>query len=95
MKLETPGSGGNGDSGLLMDEGHIGTFAVHPDFRRQGIGQKLLAQKGWKAGREGVRKVFLEVRRAIWLRSSFTASLDLLIRVFDRVIIEILEKTRC
>jgi ribosomal-protein-alanine N-acetyltransferase len=48
---------------IIMDEGHIGTFAVHPDFRRQGIGRRLLAQSLMESWKDGVRKVFLEVRR--------------------------------
>lgn len=48
---------------VIEDEGHIGTFAVHPDFRRQGMGQKLLAKGLAECWSEGVRKVFLEVRR--------------------------------
>jgi [ribosomal protein S18]-alanine N-acetyltransferase len=48
---------------VIEDEGHIGTFAVHPDFRRLGIGRKLLAKGLLESWSEGVRKVFLEVRR--------------------------------
>jgi [ribosomal protein S18]-alanine N-acetyltransferase len=49
---------------VIEDEGHIGTFAVHPDYRRRGIGRKLLAKGLAEIGSEGVRKVFLEVRRS-------------------------------
>src|SRR5512134_3539569 len=28
---------------LLVDEAHIATLAIHPDYRRQGIGKRLLA----------------------------------------------------
>jgi [ribosomal protein S18]-alanine N-acetyltransferase len=49
---------------VIEDEGHIGTFAVHPDYRRLGIGRRLLARglnEGWQ---EGMRKVYLEVRKS-------------------------------
>jgi ribosomal-protein-alanine N-acetyltransferase len=48
---------------VIEDEAHIGTFAVHPDFRRLGIGRRLLAKSLHECWLEGVRKVFLEVRR--------------------------------
>lgn len=49
---------------LILDEAHIGTFAVHPDYRRLGIGQKLLAETLLAAHDEGVRLCYLEVRRS-------------------------------
>ena len=49
---------------LILDEAHIGTFAVHPDYRRLGIGQKLLAETLLVAHEEGVRLCYLEVRRS-------------------------------
>jgi [ribosomal protein S18]-alanine N-acetyltransferase len=49
---------------VIEDEGHIGTFAVHPDFRRRGLGQKMLAKGLVQCWSEGVRKVYLEVRRS-------------------------------
>ncbi|HSV86254.1 MAG TPA: ribosomal protein S18-alanine N-acetyltransferase [Levilinea sp.] len=48
---------------VIEDEGHIGTIAVHPGYRRMGIGRRLLAQSLLEIWLEGVRKVFLEVRR--------------------------------
>jgi len=48
---------------LIIDEAHIGTIAVHPDFRRLGLGQMLLAHALLRAAGEGVTRVFLEVRR--------------------------------
>jgi ribosomal-protein-alanine N-acetyltransferase len=48
---------------LILDEAHIGTFAVHPDFRRQRIGQRLLARALLAAQKEGALKSFLEVRQ--------------------------------
>ena len=47
---------------LIVDEVHVATIATHPDFRRQGIGARLLthALKAVKA--EGAQRGFLEVR---------------------------------
>lgn len=46
----------------VLDEAHIATIAVHPDFRRQGIG-RLLLQAGMQAAHaEGARIYHLEVR---------------------------------
>jgi ribosomal-protein-alanine N-acetyltransferase len=46
----------------VLDEAHIATIAVHPDFRRQGIG-KILLQVGMQAAYvEGARIYHLEVR---------------------------------
>jgi len=49
---------------VIVDEGHIGTFAIHPDYRRLGIGRKLLARSLLEATKEGLVQVFLEVRRS-------------------------------
>ncbi len=49
---------------LVLDEAHIGTFAIHPEYRRQGIGQKLLADSLLQAHELGVRQCYLEVRRS-------------------------------
>ncbi len=49
---------------VIVDELHIATIAVHPDYRRLGIGRRLLAH-GLRAGwMRGARKAFLEVRRS-------------------------------
>jgi len=48
---------------IILDEIHIATIAVDPDFRQMGIGRRLLAQ-GLLAGQKaGARVAFLEVRR--------------------------------
>lgn len=49
---------------LVLDEAHIGTFAVHPDYRKLGIGRKLLAEALIGVQREGAKQAFLEVRRS-------------------------------
>lgn len=47
---------------LLVDEAHIATIATHPDFRRQGIGERLLLHALVAAREEGAARAFLEVR---------------------------------
>lgn len=49
---------------IVVDEAHIGTIAVHPDFRRQGIGQRLLVRALEDAVEKGARTALLEVRRS-------------------------------
>ena len=44
------------------DEAHITTLAVHPDFRRRGIGQRLLRALLCKSAGLEVERVTLEVR---------------------------------
>ena len=48
----------------IVDEAHIGTIAVHPNFRRQGLGSTLLAHALLAAAQEGIRSAYLEVRRS-------------------------------
>jgi len=47
---------------LIGDEVHISTFAVDPDFRRQGIGENLLKNALADAARRGAQVATLEVR---------------------------------
>jgi ribosomal-protein-alanine N-acetyltransferase len=49
-------------SWIVVDELHIATFATHVEFRRQGIGARLLSEALSDAGRLGARRAFLEVR---------------------------------
>jgi ribosomal-protein-alanine N-acetyltransferase len=49
---------------LIVDEIHIATIATHPDFRKQGIGKKLLSFALQSAGEEGAVSSFLEVRES-------------------------------
>jgi len=48
---------------LIVDEVHVATFAVSPDWRRQGIAQRLLAHTLLDAARLGATKSYLEVRK--------------------------------
>ena len=47
---------------FIVDEAHIATIAVHPDFRRQGIGEQILLHALQAARDEGASRAFLEVR---------------------------------
>jgi len=49
---------------LIVDEAHVATLATHPDFRRQGIGRRLLAQALRHLIEEGAQSSFLEVRES-------------------------------
>ena len=46
----------------IMDEAHIATLAVHPQFRQQGIAQELVKRALQSAACEGARYALLEVR---------------------------------
>lgn len=47
---------------VIVDEAHITNIAVHPDFRRKKIGEKLLLFALEEARKKGARRVILEVR---------------------------------
>lgn len=47
---------------MIVDEAHVATIATHPDFRRQGIGGKLLTHALRSAISEGAVRSLLEVR---------------------------------
>ena len=47
---------------LMVDDAHITTFSVHPDWRRRGVGQQLLMGVADLAREIGARRLTLEVR---------------------------------
>jgi ribosomal-protein-alanine N-acetyltransferase len=49
---------------LIVDEAHVATVATHPDYRRQGIGKRLLAHALQHLMHDGARSSFLEVRES-------------------------------
>ncbi len=49
-------------SWILADEVHIATLATHPDFRRRGLGERLLREALREARAAGARRAYLEVR---------------------------------
>jgi ribosomal-protein-alanine N-acetyltransferase len=46
----------------MVDEAHITTFGVHPDWRRRGVGRGLLLRLAEVAMELGARRMTLEVR---------------------------------
>ncbi|GAB1471022.1 ribosomal protein S18-alanine N-acetyltransferase [Chloroflexota bacterium] len=49
---------------LFVDELHIATLATHPDYRRRGVGKKILIHGLCAARDENVIRAFLEVRES-------------------------------
>lgn len=47
---------------LMVDDAHVTTFGVHPDWRRQGIGRQLLLNLHELSVALGARQMTLEVR---------------------------------
>lgn len=48
---------------LIMDEAHITTIGVNPEFRGQKVGERMLVDLLDKAMEQGARRATLEVRR--------------------------------
>lgn len=51
---------------LIGDEVHISTFAIHPDYRKQGIGESMLLRALRTARTRGAALATLEVRVSNW-----------------------------
>jgi [ribosomal protein S18]-alanine N-acetyltransferase len=49
---------------LIAEEAHIATLATHPEYRRQGIGKRLLGHALRRMMEDGARSSFLEVRES-------------------------------
>ena len=49
---------------IIVDEAHVATLAIHPDYRKRGIGQRLLAHGLLMAHERGAVLAYLEVRRS-------------------------------
>jgi ribosomal-protein-alanine N-acetyltransferase len=49
---------------LIVDEAHVATIATDPEYRRQGIGRRLLAYALRRLITDGARSSFLEVRES-------------------------------
>lgn len=67
-------------SWIIVDEMHIATIATHPDFRRQGIGERILHDALIDGRDVGAHLAFLEVRasnevaQAMYRKFGFRAS---------------------
>ncbi len=48
----------------ILDEAHVATIAIHPDYRGLGLGRRLLARGLLAAYQRGARLAYLEVRRS-------------------------------
>jgi ribosomal-protein-alanine N-acetyltransferase len=48
----------------ILEEGHITNIAVHPDYRRKGLGKRLLTELMARTSRQGIARFTLEVRRS-------------------------------
>jgi ribosomal-protein-alanine N-acetyltransferase len=59
---EPPKVVGAGGYWLIVDEAHISTFAVHPAWRKRGVGKVLLAALLRQAAALGAVSAMLEVR---------------------------------
>ncbi len=59
---EPPNVVGAGGYWLIVDEAHISTFAVHPAWRKRGVGKVLLAVLLRQAAALGAVSAMLEVR---------------------------------
>ena len=55
---------GYGGFWLIIDEVHISNVAIHPEFRRKGLGRTLLIHLLEQAVERGATKATLEVRRS-------------------------------
>lgn len=49
---------------LVAGEGHITNVAVHPEYRRRGVGHELLESVEKLAKERGIRRLTLEVRQS-------------------------------
>ncbi len=47
---------------IVIDEAHIATIAIHPDYRGHGFGKRLLGESLRQAFQRGARSATLEVR---------------------------------
>lgn len=63
---------------IIIDEAHIATYAIHPDFRGRGYGRSLLAETLHQSIQQGAHLATLEVRagnlvaQQIYLNFGFT-----------------------
>ena len=49
---------------MIIDEAHLGTIAVHPDYRGRGVGEAMMHTLIANTRQEGALKIDLEVRKS-------------------------------
>lgn len=64
---------GYGGFWLVVDEAHLVNLAVHPDFRRQGIGTQIMHYLLTLAKQLGAKRATLEVRESNLIAQNFYA----------------------
>jgi ribosomal-protein-alanine N-acetyltransferase len=52
---------------IIVDEAHIATIVIHPDYREQGFGKRLLAEALRHSIQRGATMATLEVREGNWM----------------------------
>lgn len=55
---------GYGGVWYILEEGHITNIAIDPDFRKHGLGQKLVAEMIVEAVKNNIHQMTLEVRKS-------------------------------
>ena len=55
---------GYGGMWIVFEEGHVTNIAVHPDYRRRGVGRRLLEALIQRAAERGCDRMTLEVRKS-------------------------------
>ncbi len=55
---------GYGGAWYIVDEGHITNVAIHNDYRKQGLGKKLVQEMIEKARKANINHMTLEVRKS-------------------------------
>lgn len=65
---------------IILDEAHIGTIAIDPEYQQMGLGKQFLAYISIQLISEKITKIFLEVRKsndyAINLYKKFGFTID-------------------
>ncbi len=64
---------GYGGFWLVVDEAHLVNIAIHPDFRRQGIGTQIMRYLLNLAKELGAKRATLEVRESNLIAQNFYA----------------------
>lgn len=75
---------GYGGFWLVVDEAHLVNLAVHPDFRRQGIGAQIMDYLLALAKQLGAKRATLEVRQSNLIAQSFYAKFGFIAVAFRK-----------